>query len=64
MTYGALKKRIAALLDLDDEAVETEGSLVGILNARISPAVQAVARKVAAYLGGIEKQATLLLLIV
>ena len=59
MTYGALKKRIAALLDLDDEAVETEGSLVGILNARISPAVQAVARKVAVYLGGIEKQATL-----
>lgn len=54
-----LKKRISALLDLDDEIVETEGSLIGVLNARISPAVQAAARKVAVSLKGIVKQAVL-----
>lgn len=59
MTYGMLKRQISALLDLDTDAVQTQGSLLGLLNARISPAVHSAVRKTAVYLGGVVKQAVL-----
>ena len=59
MTYGMLKEQISALLDLEDGTVATEGSLLNILNARITPAVRSVVRKVAMYQKGFVKRMTL-----
>lgn len=59
MTYGILKQKIYALLDINGNDIMTEGSALALVSSALPYTVDAVSRKVALHLKNIVREATL-----
>ena len=57
MTYGKLKQRIYALLDLSSESAVSEGAVIDAVNDALPDAVSSAARKIAATLLCVSRRA-------